>query len=86
VGSDWVQDGVRGSRAARCGALTSGPGSTMSAGQVLNLIQTDSNNSKWFKWIKITQVWSTQKVLSLAPKIRNKILLERACDGEQLCL
>jgi hypothetical protein len=52
VGSGWVQEGVRGSRAVRHGALTGGPDSTVPAGWVLNLIQTDSTNSKWFKQIQ----------------------------------
>jgi hypothetical protein len=41
------------------------------------MVQTDS---------KLPKLWLTKKVLSLSPKIGNKIWLERAADEKQLSL
>jgi hypothetical protein len=71
-GSGWVWVGARASEVARRGALVGRPGSTVPAGLVFNRfkpVPTDSNLSK---------LCLIQKVSSRAPKIRNKIWLERS--------
>jgi hypothetical protein len=79
VGSGWVWEGGGGSGVARRGALTGGPSSTVPAGRVLNPIQTESNYSKRFIRIQnCPNFGQLRKVPSHAPKIRNKIWLERA--------
>jgi hypothetical protein len=59
-------------------APTGGPGSPVSAGRVLNPIQTESNYSKWFKRMQnCPNFGRLKKVSSSASKIENKIWLKR---------
>jgi hypothetical protein len=60
------------------GALTGGLSSTVPAGQVLNPIQTDSDNSKWFEQIQNCPNLADSKDASRAPKMGNKIWLGRS--------
>jgi hypothetical protein len=59
--------------------LTGEPGSTVPTRQVLNPIEMESNYSKRFKRIQNCPNFGQLKKVSFrAPKIRNKIWLEKA--------
>jgi hypothetical protein len=78
VVSGGVRERVRESGAARRGALTGGPGSTVPVGSVLNSVLNRFKNIQRFKRIQnSSKFWVIQKLPSLAPKNGNKIWLER---------
>jgi hypothetical protein len=83
-GWDRATAGTSGQRLGAGGrgsvALTRGPSSTVPGGANSNWIQ------KYSKQIQIFPNLTDPEGASLAPKIRNKIWLERSWDEEQLCL
>jgi hypothetical protein len=91
AGQQWGPVAVAGcgrewERAGQCGegCWHVGPASTV-PGRGLNSVQTDSKILIGLKIdSKPSKLWLAQKVPSLAPKIGNKISLERIWDNEQL--